>query len=96
MFESCHPDLQQNTGVRAMQQISVESSLGQQLGEVSSQVVVCDSSGRVLGLFLPILDRPRVEDLQLEPPLSIDETEQLRQKSRTGKPLEEILGRLGL
>jgi hypothetical protein len=32
--------------------------------------------------------------LQLEPPLSIAETEELR-KNRTGKPLEEILGRLG-
>jgi DNA-binding CsgD family transcriptional regulator len=36
-----------------------------------------------------------VEDLQLEPPLSIAETEELR-KSRIGKPLSEILARLGI
>ena len=79
-----------------MQQISVESSLGQILGEVSNQVIVCDADGRVIGFFSPLRDRPRVEDLQLEPPLSIAETEQLRKKNRSGKPLEEILGRLGL
>jgi hypothetical protein len=79
-----------------MQQISVESNLGQKLGEVSNQVIVCDAGGRAIGVFSPLMDRPRVEDLQLEPPLSIAETEQLRKKNRTGKPLEEILGRLGL
>jgi hypothetical protein len=36
-----------------------------------------------------------VEDLNLEPPLSIVETEELRKKNRTGKPLKEILDRLG-
>jgi hypothetical protein len=40
------------------------------------------------------VDRPDVGELQLEPPLSIAQTEELR-KNRTGKPLEEILGRLG-
>lgn len=79
-----------------MQQITVESSLGQKLCDVSSQVVVCDANGTVLGFFLPLKDRLRAKDLQLEPPLSIEETEQLRKKNRTGKPLAEILGRLGL
>jgi len=79
-----------------MQLLTVESALGQKLDAMAGQVVVCDEGGRVLGLFSPIQDRPRVEDLQLEPPLSIAETEQLRKKNRTGKPLEEILGRLGL
>ncbi len=78
-----------------MQQITVETRLVESLSETSGQVVLCDEHGRVLGLFSPVLDRPRIEDLQLEPPLSIEETEQLR-KNRTGKPLEEILGRLGL
>jgi hypothetical protein len=78
-----------------MQQIIVESSLEEVLGQTAEQVVLCDEQGRVLGLFSPVLDRPRLEDLQLEPPLSIEETEQLR-KNRTGKPLEEILARLGL
>jgi hypothetical protein len=78
-----------------MQQITVEPNFGQALDGVSNQVAVCDSSGRVIGFFSPLKGRPRFEDLQLEPPLSIAETEQLRQKHRTGKPLDEILGRLG-
>jgi hypothetical protein len=77
-----------------MQQIIVESCLGEKLGETAGQVVLCDERGRVLGVFSPLRERPSLEDLQLEPPLSIAETEQLR-KNRTGKPLEEILGRLG-
>jgi putative endonuclease len=37
----------------------------------------------------------RIESIQVEPFLSIAEIESLRQQNRTGKPLEEILGRLG-
>lgn len=40
-------------------------------------------------------DKPRVEDLQLEPLLSIAEIEELR-KVKHGKPLSEILERLGV
>jgi hypothetical protein len=78
-----------------MEQITVESSLGETLGKSSGQVVVCDVEGRVIGFFSPLKSHPRIEDLQLEPPLSISETEELRKKNRTGKPLEEILRRLG-
>jgi hypothetical protein len=77
-----------------MQQITVESRLGEKLCEAEEPAVLCDERGRAIGFFSPLRDRPRVEDLQLEPLLSIEETEQLR-KHRTGKPLEEILGRLG-
>lgn len=79
-----------------MQQITVESLLEQKLCEVNGQTIVCDQNGRVIGVFSPVKDRPNFKDLQFEPPLSIEETEKLRQKNRTGKPLEEILGRLGL
>lgn len=78
-----------------MHEITVESSLGQQLGELSGQAIICDSAGRALGFFSPIPEHPRVEDLQLEPPLSIAETEELR-KVKTGKPLSEILAKHGL
>jgi len=78
-----------------MHQITVEPALEQKLGELAGQVVLCDSDGRALGFFSPLHERPRVKDLQLEPPLSIAATEELR-KVRTGKPLNEILGRLGL
>jgi hypothetical protein len=78
-----------------MQEITVESSLGDQLGKVSGQAILCDPNGRALGFFSPLPDRPRVEDLQLEPPRSIAEIEELR-KVKTGKPLAEILARLGI
>jgi hypothetical protein len=77
-----------------MQEITVESSLGDQLAELSGQAILCDSEGRVLGFFSPLRDRPRIEDLQLEPPLSIGEIEELR-KVKTGRPLTEILCPVG-
>jgi hypothetical protein len=78
-----------------MQRVVLEPSLDQKLSTVSEQVIVCDAEGRVVGFFSPLKNRPRLEDLQLEPPLSIAKTEELRLKNRTGRPLEEILGRLG-
>jgi hypothetical protein len=77
-----------------MQQITVESSVGQKLVEAAEQAVICDEQGRVLGFFSPVAGGLDVGDLQLEPPLSISQTEALR-KNRTGKTLEEILRRLG-
>ncbi len=77
-----------------MQQITIEFGIGKKLVEATQQAVVCDEQGRVLGLFWPVPGRPDIGDLQLEPPLSIPQTEELR-RNRTGKPLEEILGRLG-
>jgi len=79
----------------SVHQITVEPDLGQKLGELGCQVVLCDTAGRALGFFSPLPDRPRVDDLRLEPPLSIAETEELR-KVQTGKPLPEILDRLEL
>ena len=55
---------------------------------------MCDEQGRMLGFFSPTPDRPPLAALQLEPPLSIAEVEAFR-SVRTGKPLEEILKRLG-
>ena len=78
-----------------MLQITVESALGEQLGQLSGQTVVCDSSGRALGFFTPLAARPQVDDLQLDSSLSPAEIEALR-KDRQGKPLAEILARLGV
>lgn len=76
-----------------MRQITIESQLSQQLAQAVEQAAICDEQGRVLGLFSPLPTKPQLSDLQLEPPLSIEETERLR-ATRTGKPLEEILSRL--
>jgi hypothetical protein len=78
-----------------MQEIRVEPALGERLGVLSGQAILCDADGRVLGFFSPLRDRPRIEDLQLEPPLSIAEIEELR-KVKTGRPLTEIFARLGI
>jgi hypothetical protein len=78
-----------------MREIIVESKVEEQFASLLSQTAVCDSQGRVLGFFSPTRNRPKLEDLQLEPPLSIAEVEELR-KNKTGKPLEEILARLGV
>lgn len=78
-----------------MNQVTVGSDLSGMLGALTGPVVVCDSQGNALGFFSPVKGPIAASDLQLEPPLSIEETEVLRQKHRTGKPLNEILGRLG-
>jgi hypothetical protein len=82
-------------GLFAMRFITVDAPVGAKLGDATGQAVVCDADGRVIGFFVPIKDRPRLEDLNLEPPLSIEQTEALRRKNRSGKPLEDILTRLG-
>ncbi len=78
-----------------MQEVTIESALGAKLEHLDSQTVLCDSDGRVIGLFLPYCDRPKLEDFQLEPPSTIEEINE-RRKNRSGKPLEEILRRLGV
>jgi hypothetical protein len=79
-----------------MKQIVVEPALEEALPKTSGQVLLCNAQGRAIGMFSPFPNQPAVSELQLEPPLSIEETEELRKKNRTGKPLEEILARLGL
>jgi hypothetical protein len=77
-----------------MHRITVGASIIKKFSDATQQAVVCDEEGRVLGIFSPVPGAPAVSELELEPPLSIAQTEELR-KNRTGKPLEDILGRLG-
>lgn len=78
-----------------MHEITVEPSFSHQLGNLAEQAVLCDASGRVLGFFSPTPGHPLIDQLQLEPALSIAETQKLR-NDKTGKPLDEILSRLGI
>jgi hypothetical protein len=75
--------------------ITVEANVVEVLEGLTDQAVLCDTNGRALGVFSPLATTLQADELQLEPPTSIAETEQLR-KERTGKPLDEILQRLGL
>ena len=79
-----------------MQEITVEPALVEKLVHLPGQAVLCDAEGHALGFFSPFKDRPLVKDLQLEPPSSIAEIEERRRKGVTGKPLSEILKRLGM
>ena len=63
-----------------MQEITVESALGEQLDPSPGQAILCDSEGRVLGLFSPIRDRPKKDDLHFEPPWSIEEIKRFEQE----------------
>lgn len=78
-----------------MQEVTIEPALGETLSQLAGQAVLCDPEGRVLGIFQPYLDRPKLEDFRLEPPSTIEEINE-RRKNRTGKTLEEILTRLGM
>ena len=78
-----------------MQPVTIDPALVEKLGQLPGHAILCDAEGHALGHFRPFKDRPLFEDLQLEPSLSIEETEALRKQGRTGKPLEEILRNLG-
>jgi hypothetical protein len=78
-----------------MQQITVSSDVRRVLGELPEQVLWCDAGGRALGFFSPLPDGSHVADLQLDPPLSFSEIEELR-TNRSGRPLAAILAGLGL
>ncbi len=78
-----------------MKKIILEPAMEEKLEGLAGQTILCNSEGRVLGFFSPSHDRLRPEDLQLEPPWSIEESRE-RCKARTGKPLAEILNRLGI
>jgi hypothetical protein len=78
-----------------MHEVRIEPSLSDSLGQLAEQTILCDPSGRALGFFSPLPGRPRVDELQLEPLLSIAETEALREV-QSGKPLSEIFSRLGI
>jgi len=78
-----------------MNHITVGPGIVEKLGAATAQSVVCDEQGRALGFFSPLARATPLEELNLESPLSLEETQALR-KDRTGKPLAEILDRLGL
>lgn len=78
-----------------MHKITVADDVGRQMTWSAGEAIVCDATGRVLGFFSPLRTPVPVEDLQLESPTPPEEIERRRQNP-TGKPLVEILARLGL
>jgi hypothetical protein len=78
-----------------MQQITIAADVSRALVELPEQVLLCDADGRALGFFSPLPNSPQAANLQLDPPLSVSEIEELR-KTPTGRPLSAILAELGL
>ena len=82
--------------------VKVDVSLANKLAGLTCDAVIYDDQGRALGYFSPMEEPTRLDELQLESPLSIEETEALQKKyaglppEQVGKPLKEILSRWGL
>lgn len=77
-----------------MQQITIEPAFVQFLARLAKQTVLCDVDGKAIGMYSPLTETSPISALQLEPTLSMAELDELR-KDPTGKPLSEILSRLG-
>jgi hypothetical protein len=77
-----------------MQHVKIEHALIQLLSSLPKQTVLCDADGNAIGMFSPLPESSPISSLQLEPTVSMAELEALR-KNPTGKPLSEILSRLG-
>jgi hypothetical protein len=75
-----------------MEKFVIDPALLQQLSGLTGYTILCDSQGKTLGVYQPAKES---EIINLEPPYSAEELERRRQ-IKTGKPLEEILQRLGL
>jgi len=75
-----------------MQQIKVDAALGEKLAGLKGQAVLVDEQGRALGFFSPLQEPTKVEELQLEPPGTLEESEELRKRAREnpGRPLEKF------
>jgi hypothetical protein len=85
-----------------MQKIQVDQGLGERLLGLSNDVILCDEQGRVLGYFSPAKPSISLEEIARTSPRSMQEIEEQckqyagKRPEEVGKPLNEILTRLGL
>lgn len=78
-----------------MTQIQLDATLKERLGDLTTRLEVCNERGEVIGNFVPSAGRERELSTLVEPTCTPEELAAWR-ADRTGKPLEEILQRLGL
>lgn len=78
-----------------MTQIRLDATLKERLGNLTSRLELCNELGEVIGYFVPSAGRECPEGVSLDIPYSPEEIAASR-ALKTGKPLEEILARLGL
>jgi hypothetical protein len=77
-----------------MDKVNVDPTLVARLHNLDTTLEVCDTSGRTLGYFHPVLDRMPPASGPAKSPFSDEEIQQRRQQ-RSGRPLPEVLRRLG-
>jgi hypothetical protein len=78
-----------------MTQITVDQSIQEKLGGLTSSVALCDSNGQVLGHYLPEAEYTKMLYASYKCDLSEEEWE--RRRAETGGcTLEEIWKRLGV
>ena len=72
--------------------ITLQSAAAQQLTDLNERVIVCDDTGKELGIFEPL------RKTTIECPCSLAEIEELRTKYKpgTGKSTEEVLKKWNL
>jgi len=75
-----------------MEKRIIDPALLQQLAGLTGYTILCDNTGKTLGIYQPVKEH---EIVNLEPPISEEELQRRRQV-RTGKTTEEILQRSGL
>jgi hypothetical protein len=78
-----------------MTQITVDPSIQQMLGGMSSQVAFCNESGAVVGRYIPEADYIKMLYASYKCDLSEEEMERRRNETG-GCSLEEIWKRLGV
>jgi hypothetical protein len=77
------------------EKIVIDPALLKTLSDLKGYTLLCDSTGKTLGIFQPVQEQIRGTDINLECPISEQELQRRRQV-KTGKTTEEILERLGL
>ena len=77
-----------------MSRITVDESLTAQLSGANDRVLLCDVSGKILGVFTPSGSRSKEEDSRLEPQVSDDELERRERETTVWYTTAEVLAKL--
>lgn len=75
-----------------MTQIFLDASVSSQLHNLTQPVELCDSSGRVLGRFIPMIDMSEWEPIS--PDISEEELDQRAKSNQKRYSTAEVLARL--
>jgi hypothetical protein len=77
-----------------MTKLVVDAAMQAKLNPLNGLLEICDEAGRTLGYFHPVLTQNHSGESSIQSPFTEEELERRRQQ-RTGRPLNEILKRLG-